>query len=218
MVNDLIQRLLDLPKRDQRIVSCRLGGSYSTGKADQWSDIDLKLTVGPSDKKDVIERLPGYIAEIEPVVTWHMVSSGETIGATNWPVPRDFFFFFLQSGTALELGIETGIVPSYIRYGRYRPVLLALWSVNFRRCAQAIRRGQKERLEEEMERVRVHLAHIGLGSLRGGFKEIMDYAEEHGEELCSSAGEEYPAEVVRDYRKWIKAILGSVHVSEIRGQ
>ena len=208
MTRDLIQNLLVLPSRDGRITGCQLIGSYSTGKADQWSDIDLELSIDPADQLFITQQLPSYINEIEPVVAHCKILAGETLGATNWCVPHDSFFFFLKRETALEIVVETGVAPLNVKYGRYRPVLLALWMVNFPRWAKAIRRGQKEGIEVQKQNTRTHLIHIGLESIGASLKEAMSYLEEHGHELCSSAGEEYPSEVVKAYRVWIKAMVG----------
>lgn len=89
----VVDRFVAACQADARIVAAFLGGSYATGAADIYSDLDLYLIT-----TDV--AYPEFLAEREPFVR----QLGEPLFLEDWGTPNCYFVIFAD-GTETELWI-----------------------------------------------------------------------------------------------------------------
>ena len=89
----IIDRFLAACQADARIVAALLGGSYASGAADAYSDLDLYLITTD-------EAYPEFITEREAFVR----KLGEPLFLADWGKPY-CYSLILADGTEVELGI-----------------------------------------------------------------------------------------------------------------
>ena len=92
---------------DTRIVAAFLGGSYASGKADGWSDVDLYLITADEAYDDFLDDKEALICQL-----------GEPLYLEDWGTPH-CYFFTLADGTEGELGIGRASRFQQIHGGTY---------------------------------------------------------------------------------------------------
>lgn len=89
----VVDRFLAACRADTRIVAAFLGGSYASGAADAWSDLDLYLIITDEAYAEFIAAKETFIQQL-----------GEPLFSADWGTPHCYFFIFAD-GTEGELGI-----------------------------------------------------------------------------------------------------------------
>jgi Streptomycin adenylyltransferase len=89
----LIDRFISACQADHRIVAAFLGGSYASGQADAWSDIDLGLVTTDDSYAQFLAEREAFVPQLgSPAFI-------EDFGHTNT------IFFIFPDGTDAELGM-----------------------------------------------------------------------------------------------------------------
>jgi hypothetical protein len=78
---------------DPRVVAAFLGGSYATGKADAWSDLDLYLITSDEGYDEFVNEKESFIRQL-----------GEPLFLEDWGAPHGWFYI-LANGCEGELWI-----------------------------------------------------------------------------------------------------------------
>lgn len=65
---ELLSRAVHVLAEDSRVVACALSGSFATGMADEYSDIDVDVLLDPRRSEDFYKDLPKTLAKIGPIL------------------------------------------------------------------------------------------------------------------------------------------------------
>lgn len=113
----LYERACDVFEADERVLRVEVHGSVADGTADQWSDLDLKVIVGDSAHKEIIEEWEGFIDAITPTVFKErpiapfvintVTADGLVFDVSFWPESMP------------EFAIPTGLQVGFLHSGRY---------------------------------------------------------------------------------------------------
>lgn len=104
----VMDRFIAACRADGRIIAAFLGGSYASGTADAWSDLDLYLITTD-------EAYEAFIGDKETFIR----QLGEPLYLEDWGTPQ-FYFFILADGTEGELGIGQASRFQQIHGGAYQ--------------------------------------------------------------------------------------------------
>lgn len=107
----LLSRFVEVCQADDRVVAAFLHGSYATGTADAYSDIDLGLVTTDAAYQDFLADRASMIRQLgEPVFLEHF----------NRP---HLVFFILADGVEGELAVGRESAFHHIHTGPYRVLL-----------------------------------------------------------------------------------------------
>ncbi len=67
---DLLTRAAHVFAEDECVIACALTGSFASGSADEYSDIDLDILLDPSQSRDFFHNLPKTLAKIGNVLAY----------------------------------------------------------------------------------------------------------------------------------------------------
>jgi predicted nucleotidyltransferase len=107
----IVDRFVAVCQADVRVVAAFLRGSYTTGKADDYSDLDLGLITTD-------EGFEGFVAERQTF----MRLLGEPLFVETFNLPN-FIFFFFSNGTEGELSVGRTSDFNQINRGSYQTLL-----------------------------------------------------------------------------------------------
>ena len=107
----VIDRFVAACRADARVVAAFLGGSYASGTADAYSDLDLGLITADAAHDDFLARREEFIRRL-----------GEPVFLEDFDRP-DNVFFILTDGTEGELALGRAGRFAHIHAGPYRVLL-----------------------------------------------------------------------------------------------
>jgi predicted nucleotidyltransferase len=107
----VLDRFVAVCQADERVVAAFLGGSYATGKADSYSDLDLDLITADDAYEDFLKECPTFISLL-----------GEPLLVEDFDLPNNFFFIF-SDGTEVELAVGCESHFNHIQRGPYKTLL-----------------------------------------------------------------------------------------------
>jgi predicted nucleotidyltransferase len=107
----VLDRFVTVCREDQRVVAALLGGSYATGTADLYSDLDLGLITTDGAYEDFLKDYVSFISLV-----------GEPELLEDFDLPHNVFFIF-SDGTEGELAIGCESRFKHIQLGPYQTLL-----------------------------------------------------------------------------------------------
>lgn len=107
----VLDRFVAACQADQRVVAAFLGGSFATGKADLYSDLDLGLITTDGAYEDFLKDYASFISLL-----------GEPDLLEDFDLPNNVFFIF-SDGTEGELAIGSESRFKHIHLGSYQTLL-----------------------------------------------------------------------------------------------
>ena len=90
----IVDRFIAVCRSDQRILVAILGGSFASGTADQFSDLDLRLLISEEDFHEFCAQKFSFIQQI-----------GQPEFVEDFDIPN-FVFLIFADGSEVELGIS----------------------------------------------------------------------------------------------------------------
>jgi predicted nucleotidyltransferase len=108
---DVINRSVAACQADERVVAAFLGGSYATGTADAYSDLDLYLIT-------LDEAFQQFLAERRAFIR----RLGDPLFLEGWSIPHLLFYIFAD-GTEGELWIYPEGELDHVHIGPYKVLL-----------------------------------------------------------------------------------------------
>ena len=109
----IMNRFVSVCQADERVGAAFLGGSYASGKADAYSDIDLALITPDEAYDDFLAERAVFIQQL-----------GEPIFLEDYPgEDHHFLFVIFPDGTEVELGMARESHSAGLYAGPYRVLL-----------------------------------------------------------------------------------------------
>ena len=108
--NKILDRFRSICHSTPRILAATLNGSHASGRADEWSDLDLGVVVADDAYDDFIANRQAFIRRL-----------GEPLFIEDFDIPG-LLFFILADGTEGELAIDRA--SDFTEpYGSWRPLV-----------------------------------------------------------------------------------------------
>ncbi len=100
---DIVDRFITACQADERIVAAFLGGSYATGKVDQYSDLDMFCIIADAGYEDFLAEKERFIRLL-----------GEPLFLDDFGVPNGYYPIFANgSGADIEFYRESQYKDTY---------------------------------------------------------------------------------------------------------